>query len=81
MQETQLQARLVTPHDDHLRDEIETGRVKVLLAAHQPMPLPMQAVYPSRRFVPLKVRVAVDYLRREFLRDARISGAAEEPSR
>lgn len=57
------------------RDEIETGRVKIILPAHRPMPLPMQAVYPSRRFVPLKVRAAIDYLRREFLQDARISGA------
>jgi DNA-binding transcriptional LysR family regulator len=49
--------------------EIETGRVKVLLKTREPKPLPMHAVYPSRRFVPLKLRAMIDYLAHEFALD------------
>lgn len=47
-------------------DEINTGRVKVLLKKFEPKPLPMHVVYPSRRFVPLKVRAMIDHLTHEF---------------
>jgi DNA-binding transcriptional LysR family regulator len=54
-------------------DEIASGKVTVLLADHEPKRLPMSAVYPSRRFVPLKVRAMIDYLAREFERDPRLA--------
>jgi DNA-binding transcriptional LysR family regulator len=53
--------------------EIERGNVKVLLKAYEPRQLPMHAVYPSRRYVPLKVRVMIDYLAHEFALDARLT--------
>jgi len=54
-------------------DEIESGAVRVLLKAFEPAPLPMNAVYPSRRFVPLKVRALIDYLAHEFSLDPKLS--------
>lgn len=56
--------------------EIETGKIKVLLKDHEPKQLPMNAVYPSRRFVPLKVRAMIDYLAHEFARDLRLTAQA-----
>jgi DNA-binding transcriptional LysR family regulator len=55
------------------RDEIESGAVRVLLEDFEPRRLPMYAVYPSRRFVPLKVRAVIDYLADEFALDPRLS--------
>lgn len=54
-------------------DEIESGAVRVLLKDFEPAPLPMNAVYPSRRFVPLKVRALIDYLAHEFSLDPKLS--------
>lgn len=56
--------------------EIESGKVRVLLKAFEPKRLPMHAVYPSRRFVPLKVRTIIDYLAHEFALDPRLSAHA-----
>jgi DNA-binding transcriptional LysR family regulator len=56
--------------------EIETGAVKVLLREFEPHPLPMNAVYPSRRFVPLKVRAIIDHLAHEFSLDPMLSAHA-----
>ena len=42
--------------------EIEKKQARVLLEAFEPRSLPINAVYPSRRFVPLKVRALVDEL-------------------
>lgn len=53
--------------------EIETGEVEVLLADYEPRQLPMNAVYTSRRFVPLKVRAMIDYLAHEFALDPRLT--------
>jgi DNA-binding transcriptional LysR family regulator len=56
--------------------EIETGKVKILLKNHEPKPLPMHAVYPSRRFLPLKVRAMIDHLAHEFALDPRLAAHA-----
>lgn len=53
--------------------EIESGQVRVLLTDFEPKRLPMHAVYPSRRFLPLKVRSIIDYLTAEFALDPRLS--------
>lgn len=36
----------------------------------------MNAVYPSRRFVPLRVRAMIDYLAHEFALDPRLTAHA-----
>ena len=53
--------------------ELESGAVTVLLKAYEPKQLPMHAIYPSSRFVPLKVRAIIDYLAHEFSLDPRLS--------
>lgn len=52
--------------------ELESGRLQVLLRAFEPPPQPISAVYPSRRFLPPKVRAAVDYFAAEFERDPKL---------
>jgi DNA-binding transcriptional LysR family regulator len=49
--------------------EIKRGAVRTLLRNYEPGRLPMSAVYPSRRFVPLKVRAIIDFLEHEFSLD------------
>jgi DNA-binding transcriptional LysR family regulator len=53
----------------HFTDEIESGRLIVLLEAFEPKPAPISAVYPSRRFVPQKTRAMIDYLETQFAMD------------
>jgi DNA-binding transcriptional LysR family regulator len=53
--------------------EIESGRLIVLLKAFEPAPLPISAVYPSRRFLAPKVRAMIDYLAVEFDLDPYLS--------
>ncbi len=47
-------------------DEIETGRVQIILDSFEPKQLPIHAVYPSRRQVAAKVREMIDFLAAEF---------------
>lgn len=54
-------------------DQVSTGKVHVLLKQFEPKRLPMNAVYPSRRFVPLKVRAMIDHLAHEFALDPKLS--------
>lgn len=46
--------------------ELKAGDVVALLEDFEPKPLPMHAIYPSRRLVPLKVRAMIDFLVEEF---------------
>lgn len=55
-------------------DEITRGTVKVLLKAYEPKLLPLNAVYPSRRYVPLRVRAMIDFLAHELEIDPVLSG-------
>ena len=55
-------------------DEIETRAVCILLKEFEPKQLPMYAVYPSRHFVPHKVRAIIDYLAHEFHIDPVLTG-------
>lgn len=43
-------------------EDIAAGRLKAILTGHEGPPLTLWALWPSRRFVPAKVRVFVDYL-------------------
>ncbi len=52
--------------------ELETGRLIVLLGAHEPPPQTISALYPSRRFVPPKVRAAIDFFADEFAKDPQL---------
>jgi DNA-binding transcriptional LysR family regulator len=54
-------------------DEVERGLVRLLMRPFEPQPLPMHAVYPSRRFLALKVRAMIDFLETEFALDPVIS--------
>lgn len=56
--------------------EVERGEVERVLAAFEPAELPIQAVYPSRRLVPPRVRAFVDFLHAEFREDPRLGGMA-----
>lgn len=46
--------------------EIESGRLVVLLRDFEPPPQPIDAVYPSRRYLAPKVRAAIDYFAAEL---------------
>jgi DNA-binding transcriptional LysR family regulator len=61
----------------HLTDEIETGRLVVLLDGYEPTPDPIHAVYPSRRFVPQKTRVMIDFLEQRFAIDPTLNPRRE----
>ena len=47
-------------------DDLRTGRLRRLLAGYRTHPLTLSALWPSRRFVPAKVRVFVDFLAEEL---------------
>lgn len=55
-------------------DEIASGAVKVLLKAYEPKLLPLNAIYPSRRYVPPRVRAMIDFLAHELEIDPVLSG-------
>jgi DNA-binding transcriptional LysR family regulator len=63
----------------HFTDEIETGRLIVLLEAFEPKPVPISAVYPSRRFVPQKTRAMIDYLETQFAMDPTLNPRRAQP--
>lgn len=50
--------------------------MEVLLKAYEPKLLPLNAVYPSGRYVPLRVRAMIDFLAHEFEVDPLLSGYA-----
>lgn len=55
-------------------DEIASGAVKVLLKAYEPKLLPLNAVYPSRRYLPPRVRAMIEFLAHELEIDPVLSG-------
>lgn len=56
-------------------DEIESGRLVVLLRDFEATPQPITAVYPSRRHLAPKVRAAIDFFAAEFYVDPKLSAA------
>ena len=52
-----------------VEQEIEEGRLVVLMREFEAPIQPIQAVYPSRRYLPPKVRAAIDYFAAEFALD------------
>jgi DNA-binding transcriptional LysR family regulator len=61
----------------HFTDELDTGRLTVLLDGYEPKPEPIHAVYPSRRFVPQKTRVMIDFLEQRFALDPKLNPRRE----
>ncbi len=57
----------------HFSDEIETGRLVILLHGYEPKPEPIHAAYPSRRFVPHKTRVMIEFLEQRFGMDPKVN--------
>lgn len=55
-------------------DEIDRGILQRVLTDFEADPLPIQAVTPSRRLVPPRVRAFSDFLAAEFRQDLRLSG-------
>jgi DNA-binding transcriptional LysR family regulator len=50
-------------------DELAAGSVRRVLRSYEPEGLPVFLTYPSRRFVPLKLKVVTDYLAQELARE------------
>ena len=48
--------------DEHLK----SGRLKQVLSDYKALSIPMNAIYPQNRYVPLKVRCFIDFLKSEF---------------
>jgi DNA-binding transcriptional LysR family regulator len=53
----------------HFTDELDTGRLTLLLHGYEPKPEPIHAIYPTRSFVPQKTRVMIDFLEQRFAMD------------
>jgi DNA-binding transcriptional LysR family regulator len=61
--------------------EFETGRLVPLLLGWEASPLPIHAVYSTRRFVAPKVRAMIDFLAEEFDADPYLSGRRQTGDR
>ncbi len=57
-----------------VRDDLAAGRVRAVLSDWEPKRLPLQAVWPSHRFLSLKVRALIDFLAEELGADPFLSG-------
>jgi DNA-binding transcriptional LysR family regulator len=60
-----------------IENELSTGKLRVLLEPFETKPLPINIVYPSRRYLAPKVRVMIDYLAKEFEIDPYLSSYGE----
>jgi LysR family transcriptional regulator, regulator for bpeEF and oprC len=49
--------------------EVASGKVRRVLRAYEPGPLPISAVHPAGRRLPAKVRVFIDFLSEQFAQD------------
>ncbi len=54
-------------------DEVETGVLERVLPEFEPAPMPIQAVMPTRRLVPPRVRAFVDHISACFAADPRLA--------
>jgi DNA-binding transcriptional LysR family regulator len=58
-------------------NELTTGKLRVLLEPFETKPLPINIVYPTRRYLAPKVRAMIDYLAKEFEIDPYLSSYGE----
>ncbi|MFL1460760.1 LysR family transcriptional regulator [Roseococcus sp. DSY-14] len=56
----------MVPHWHFADGELASGRVVRLLEGWEPPPQPIHAVFPTRRFLPARVRAMVEFLAAEF---------------
>jgi DNA-binding transcriptional LysR family regulator len=49
-----------------IHSHLDSGQLEVVLRDFKPLPLPVQAVYPQRRYLPLRVRCFIDFLMEKF---------------
>ena len=54
-------------------EELRTGKLKRILHTFEPVPLPIHAVSPPRKFTPPKVTAFVDFIAEEFKTDPNMS--------
>lgn len=54
-------------------EDIKSGAVKVILRDYEPKAMPVHALYPGRRYQPVKVRCFIDFLATEFRLDPWLS--------
>ena len=58
----------ISMHPNYMvADDIREHRLKVVLSAYQPTGLDIYAVYPSRRNMPVRVRLFLEFLRAHYL--------------
>ena len=63
-----LLGRGISMHPNYMvAQDIRDHRLKVLLPAYQPTGLDIYAVYPSRRNMPVRVRLFLEFLRQHYL--------------
>lgn len=55
-------------------DEVERGLLDRVLDNFEPAPLPIQAVTPSKRLVPVRVRAFIEFIAAEFRKEPRLAG-------
>jgi len=53
----------------YIKQELKEGSLIAVMRDYRPSPVPIHALFPRSRFVPLKVKRFLDYLQREFERD------------
>lgn len=56
-----------------IEDDFTSGRLTLLLGDYEPPPLPITAVYATRRHLAPKTRAAIDFFAAEFKRDPTLS--------
>ena len=49
-----------------IHSHLDAGQLQILLPEYQPPTLPVYAVYPQSRYLPLKVRCFIDFLVEKF---------------
>ena len=49
-----------------ISDDLDSGRLRTVLPGWTPAPLPLHAVYPSRRNLPPRTRAVIDFLVEAF---------------
>lgn len=50
----------------HVREYVKQGQLTVLMKKHELTPYDINAVYPERRYMPQKVKVLIDHLKKAF---------------
>jgi DNA-binding transcriptional LysR family regulator len=61
----------------YFTDELETGKVRVILRDWQVPGIPVHIIYPSRRYLSPRVRAVMDFLLAEFSSESMFAGERE----